>query len=110
MRERARMRGATQRKVVVLTHIQIYQSAEGGLFVARDPKLGLTAYGRSAERAEARLHVMFECWARGQHKLGKLEELLGRSGLEWHWEIAGWNLQGIDESSPDRSRLLAAVS
>ena len=77
----------TSDKLVVVTEpVTLLQHRERGVFAARFVKLGLTAYGRTEERAVLELKRLFNSFVRRYRELGQIEKRLNQAGVEWCWE------------------------
>jgi len=73
--------------VVVSVTPDVFYHDKMGIFVARIPKLGLTAYGgETPETAIDKLERMFVSFVKVHTTLGTLEKRLNASGLEWFME------------------------
>ena len=75
----------TERQVVVHTICTIERHREDNVFAARLRQLGLTAYGDTEEEAVAGCEKLLQRFVNAYQGNGKLEEVLNRSGVEWHW-------------------------
>ena len=74
-----------ERQVVVNIGCIIQHHSEDNVFAARFKQLGLTGYGDTEEEAVDSFKRLFNRFVRIHRTSGKLEEVLNRSQVEWHW-------------------------
>ena len=75
----------TDRQVVINTKCTIQRHRQDNVFSARLRQLGLTAYGDTEEEAVDDCKKLLSRFVNAYQGNGKLEEVLNRSGVEWHW-------------------------
>ena len=73
-------------KVVVIATIETDYIDNMEKWYAVMPKLGITAYGETEDKAKSRTKDMFADKVQVLRRTGHLKEWLDRTGLDWEWE------------------------
>jgi hypothetical protein len=72
-----------EQQVVVNGQYLVYEHSTDKVIAVRFPVFGLTAYGDSVEEAVDNFKQLFNRFIRTYREVGMLEDILGRSGVEW---------------------------
>ena len=75
----------SERQVVVNVRYVTQQHKDDGVFAARFPQLGLSAFGGTEEEAIENSKRLFNRFINTYRSVGKLEEVLNSADVEWHW-------------------------
>ena len=74
-----------ERQVVVNIRCTIQTHKDDGVFAARFPQLGLSAFGNTEEEAIESSKRLFNRFINTYRSAGRLDEVLNLAGVEWHW-------------------------
>ena len=75
----------SERQVVVNVRCVTQQHKDDGVFAARFPQLGLSAFGETEEEAIENSKRLFNRFINTYRSVGKLHEVLDSAEVEWHW-------------------------
>ena len=75
----------SERQVVVNVRCVIQQHKDDGVFAARFPQLGLSAFGETEDEAIVSSKRLFNRFINTYRSVGKLEEVLNSANVEWYW-------------------------